>query len=360
METMTLVPKPGSRLSASERTTGATQWSLVLEVGHGSARRPRGRSVSLAVGTMLSVILISSLSSAETSPRGELEGFFGQVAAILSAASNSKQARDDVRNLARGLFDGREAARQALGPEWDRRTEAEREEFSQMFRGIVEHAYLEVVQSRLPEDRPPAIRIIGEDIIAEGGALVRTEVQARYGDDIQLDYLMTRSGKGWVVRDVVIDGISLVENYRAQFARILRTSSYAELMLRLQGVAEAGTGGPIAAPPSFEVIVAYFDTSRVELSPAARGDLDRAATWLATNRAARVLVEGYSDQRGEARSNQALAERRADSIRDYLVAKGVDDGRIAVVAYGGRRQICQEPLETCWKQGRRAVVRMIR
>src|SRR5258708_39519856 len=55
----------------------------------------------------------------------------------------------------------------------------------------------------------------------------------------------------------------------------------------------AGTGGPIAAPPSFEVIVAYFDTSRAELSSSARRDLDRAATWLATNGYARVLVEGY-------------------------------------------------------------------
>ena len=336
------------------------QWSGAQEVGHSSARRPGGRRFSLAVVTMLAVILISSLSSAETSPRGELEDFFGQVTAILSVATNSKQARDDVRNLARALFDGRGAARQVLGPEWDRRTGAEREEFSQMFTGVIERAYLEIVQSRLPGDRPPAIRIVGEDIIAERGAVVRTEVQAKYGDDIQLDYLMSRFGKGWLVRDVVIDGISLVENYRAQFARILRTSSYADLMLRLRTVASAGTGGPIAAPPSFEVIVAYFDTSRAELSPEAQRDLDRAASWLATNRHARVLVEGHSDQRGDARPNRALAERRASSIRDYLVTQGVDGDRITTVTYAGRHPVCQEPLETCWTQNRRAVVRMMR
>jgi ABC-type transporter MlaC component len=309
---------------------------------------------------MLAVILMSSLSSAETSPRGELEDFFGQVTAILSTATNSKQARDDVRSLTRALFDGRGAARQVLGPEWDRRTGEEREEFSQMFTGVVEHAYLEIVQSRLPGDRPPAIRVVGEDIIGERGAVVRTEVQAKSGDDIHLDYLMTRLGKGWLVRDVVIDGISLLENYRAQFARILRTSSYADLMLRLRTVAGAGPGGPIAAPPSFEVIVAYFDTSRAELSPAARRDLDRAATWLATNRHVGVLVEGHSDQRGDARPNQALAERRASSIRDYLVTQGVDDARITTVTYAVPRPVCQEPLETCWVQNRRAVVRMTR
>jgi ABC-type transporter MlaC component len=308
---------------------------------------------------MLAVILISSVSSAETSPRGELEDFFGRVTAILSVTTNVKQARDDVGNLARALFDGREAARQALGPDWDRRTGAEREEFIRMFTSVVEYAYLEIVQSRLPRDRPPAIRIVGEDIIPERGAVVRTEIQARYGADMQLDYLMTRSGTGWLVRDVVIDGVSLVENYRAQFARILRTSSYADLVLRLRTVVGAGTSGPIAAPlPSFEVIVAYFDTSRAELSPAARRDLDRAATWLATNRHARVLVEGHSDQRGDARPNQALAERRANSIREHLVTQGVDGDRITTVTYAGQRPVCQEPLETCWVQNRRAVVRM--
>ena len=324
------------------------------------SRRPRGRGFSLAVGTMLAVILISSMSTAETSPRGELEDFFGRVTAILSVATNAKQARDDVRNLARALFDGPGAARRALGSDWDLRTAAEREEFTRMFTGVVEQAYLDIVQSRLPRDRPPAIRIVGEDPIAERGTVIRTEVQGRYGSDMQLDYLMTRSGKGWLVRDIVIDGVSLVENYRAQFARILRSSSYADLALRLRTVVGAGPREPIAAAPNFEVIVAYFDTSRAELSPAARRDLDRAATWLATNGQTRVLVEGHADQRRDARPNQALAERRASSIRDYLVTRGVDGDRIITVTYAVQRPVCQEPLETCWAQNRRAVVRMTR
>src|SRR5712692_8611215 len=360
METMGPIPNSGSKQCAFPNVSPAPQWPRARKERNGSARKPGGRGFSLAVGTMLAVILISSVSSAETSPRGELEDFFGRVTAILSVTTNVKQARDDVGNLARALFDGREAARQALGPDWDRRTGAEREEFIRMFTSVVEHAYLEIVQSRLPRDRPLAIRILGEDTIAERGVVVRTEVQARYGSDMQLDYLMTRSGKGWLIGDVVIDGVSLVENYRAQFARILRTSSYADLVLRLRMVAGTGTRERIAAPPSFEVIVAYFDTSHAELSPAARRDLDRAATWLATNGQTRVLVEGHADQRGDARPNQALAERRASSIRDYLVTRGVDGDRIITVTYAVQRPVCQEPLETCWAQNRRAVVRMTR
>ena len=340
MATMGPIPNPGSRPCAS--------------------LRPRGKRFSLAVGTVLAVVLISSPSSAETSPRGELEDFFGGVTAILSVAISANQAQGDLRNLARALFDGREAARRALGPAWDGRTGAEREEFIRIFTGVVEHAFLEIVQSRLPGDRPPAVRVVGEGTIGERDAVVRTEVQAKYGDDIRLDYVMNRSGKGWLVRDVVIDGVSLVGNFRAQFARILRTSSFADLVLRLRTAAGAGTTGPIAAPPSFKVIVAYFDTSSADLSPAARRDLDRAVAWLATNGHGRALVEGYSDQRGDVRPNQALAERRANSIRDYLVTQGVGGDRITIITYAGQRPVCQEPLEGCWVQNRRAVVRMTR
>ena len=360
METMGPIPNSGSRQYVFSDVSPAMPWSRARVRRSGSARRRGIRGFSLAVGTMLAVLLISSVSSAETSPRGELEDFFGRVTAILSVAANAKQARDDVRNLARALFDGPGAARRALGSDWDLRTAAEREEFTRMFTGVVEQAYLDIVQSRLPRDRPPAIRIVGENPIAERGTVIRTEVQGRYGSDMQLDYLMTRSGKGWLIRDIVIDGVSLVENYRAQFARVLRTSSYADLALRLRTVVGAGTREPIAAAPNFEVIVAYFDTSRAELSPAARRDLDRAATWLATNGQPRVLVEGHADQRGDARPNQALAERRASSIRDYLVTRGVDGDRIITVTYAVQRPVCQEPLETCWAQNRRAVVRMTR
>ena len=108
---------------------------------------------------------------------------------------------------------------------------------------------------------------------------------------------------------------------------------------------------PLGAPPYGHGL---------ELSPAARRDLDRTATWLATNGRARVLVEGYSDQRGDARPNQALAERRASSIRDYLVTQGVDGDRITTVTYAVPRPVCQEALETCWVQNRRAVVRVTR
>jgi len=63
---------------------------------------------------------------------------------------------------------------------------------------------------------------------------------------------------------------------------------------------------------------------------------------------------------GETPGRIRRVERRASSIRDYLVTRGVDDDRIITVTYAVQRPVCQEPLEACWAQNRRAVVRMTR
>jgi peptidoglycan-associated lipoprotein len=357
----------------------------------------------LAIVTVLAVALIPGVSSAEPSPHGALDAlqdFFGRAAGILSQATNAKQGLEDVRDLARALFDGHSAGRRALGPEWDQRTGPEQEEFSRLFTAALEQAYLEMLRAQLPRDWLPAIRITGEEATGEDGAVVRTAVQARNGSAVRFDYMMTRSNAGWRVHDVVIDGVSLLANYRAQFARILRTSSYADLLARLRVMAGVGEqvvaraeeavaprssvgepvapspsaeepvtpspsgGEPVAATPSADsrpdVVVAYFATRHAELRRAARRDLDRAAEWLTANRQGRVIVEGHADQRGDADLNEVLATQRANAIREHFVTRGVDSDRITIVTYGDRRPVCRELLETCWVQNRRAVVRVTR
>jgi peptidoglycan-associated lipoprotein len=309
---------------------------------------------------MLAVMLFSGLSSAESSARAQIEEFFQRATAILSAGTDENRARDDLRDLAHPLFDGRRAARSALGAEWDKRTGAEREEFARVFTALLERAYLDMVRARLPRNRPPAIHVVAEDITGRRSATVRTRVQAKDSSDVRIDYLMTRLDAGWLVHDIVIDGVSLVENYGAQFARVLRTSSYAELVGQL--LTMAGAGEPITASSIDSArpddVVVYFDTGLAELGAAGRDDLEPAAAWLVANGQARGLVEGHSDQRGNAHLNQVLAEDRANAIREYLVLRGVDADRLVIVPYGTQRPTCQEPVDTCWAQNRRAVVRL--
>ncbi len=210
--------------------------------------RPPG-AARLVLATLVLVVLSPALAGAGTSARGALEDFFRRAIAIQTEATSGTQARDDVRGLARDLFDGREASRRALGPEWGRRTSAERDDFARTFTGVLERAYLTIVQARLPRDRPPTIRVIGEDLASERLAVVRTRVRTREGSDAQLDYRMTRPDKAWLIGDVLIDGVSLVDNYRAQLARARRRSSYAELVERLRAVAGTPARESTAASP---------------------------------------------------------------------------------------------------------------
>jgi outer membrane protein OmpA-like peptidoglycan-associated protein len=312
-----------------------------------------------AVGMLFALLVIPNLSSGAPSPRAEIETFFERAKGILSEATDIKQARAEFRGLTHALFDGRAAARQALGPEWDKRTMAGRDDFARIFSDVLDRAYFEIVQGQLPRYRPPSIRVIGEDVSGGRHAVVRTSVTAKDGSDVQMDYTMARASERWQVHDVVIDGVSLVENYRAQFARVLRTAPYSELLERLRDAAGTGALGLAATDADAPAdAVVYFGANRAELGADARRELENVAPKLAANGQARILVEGHADGRGDSRSNEALAERRALAIREHLVTNGIDADRIAIVTYGDRRPVCQNQAERCWALNRRASLRL--
>ena len=196
------------------------------------------------------VILLAAPPSAlaNTSPRAQLEDFFRKATTALSQATDRSQAEDAIRRLARPLFDISGAARRALEPEWRTRSLAEREEFTRLFGDHLLRTYISMVRGRLPRGQPPTIRLGAETIDAGGRvALVRTMVRGKDGADVRFDYLMTRAKADWSVSDLIVDGVSLIANYRAQVAQVLRRSSYGALVARLRA-------GPSAdGPPSVPV-----------------------------------------------------------------------------------------------------------
>jgi phospholipid transport system substrate-binding protein len=194
-------------------------------------------SVTLFVGVILTA---TPELAASASPRDQLETFFRRATTILDEASSHVQAEDDIRRLAHPLFDVRSAAQRVLDAEWKRLSAAQREEFIRLFGDRLLRAYLGVVRGLLPRSRPPTVRVLAEEIGAGGlVALVRTAVTGKDGADVRFDYVMTRAGPKWLVRDVLVDGVGLVDNYRAQVGQVLRTSSYAGLVSRLRAGAVA-------------------------------------------------------------------------------------------------------------------------
>jgi peptidoglycan-associated lipoprotein len=98
----------------------------------------------------------------------------------------------------------------------------------------------------------------------------------------------------------------------------------------------------------------FFDTDAYQIRPDAAEILARQADWLGRYPAVRVRIEGNCDERGTREYNFALGERRANSVREFLVAHGVDGGRITTVSYGKERPIDPGSDEAAWAKNRNA------
>jgi len=99
----------------------------------------------------------------------------------------------------------------------------------------------------------------------------------------------------------------------------------------------------------------FFDYDSYDLTPNARDTLQRQAQWLQTYPNLTVTVEGHADERGTREYNLALGERRANTVKDYLVTLGVAPNRVSTISYGEERPVALCSDESCWAQNRRAV-----
>lgn len=98
----------------------------------------------------------------------------------------------------------------------------------------------------------------------------------------------------------------------------------------------------------------FFDTDKSDLTPEARDLLAANAEWLRQHPTVRILVEGHCDERHTAEYNLALGWRRANAVKSYLVALGVDGGRIDTISYGEERPFALGHDESAWRLNRRA------
>jgi phospholipid transport system substrate-binding protein len=147
----------------------------------------------------------------------------------LKGESKAVERRQVLRGITDGVFDWTEMAKRALGRHWAARTPAEQQEFVSLFRDLLERAYVSKIERYAGEP----ITYVGE--VADGDlTTVRTRITTRQNQEVGIDYRMFKDGDRWRVYDVLIEGISLVNNYRTQFDGIIKTSSYDELVKRLK------------------------------------------------------------------------------------------------------------------------------
>ena len=140
------------------------------------------------------------------------------------------ERRAAVRKIAIDIFDVQETARRALGPHWQQRSPEERTEFVQLFADLLERTYINKIDLFGGEK----LRFTEEKLDGDH-AVVRAKVITKQGTEVPVEARMiNRSGNRWQIYDIVIENISLIGNYRSQFDRIIRASSYGELAKRLR------------------------------------------------------------------------------------------------------------------------------
>lgn len=151
----------------------------------------------------------------------------------LKKPSKEPQRRQQLRTAIGRIFDFQEMAQRSLATHWKERTPAERKEFVALFQTLLENSYAGKIESYHDE------KIVYQKESVDGQyAEVRSKVIAPKGDEYALDYRLIQKGGRWFVYDVVIEGVSLVSNYRSQFNRIVNSQGYPELLKKLRSKSE--------------------------------------------------------------------------------------------------------------------------
>ena len=185
------------------------------------------KTVLIVIG--LAAFLYATAANAGV-PTEQVRGTVDQVIAILAdpslkTESKQKERREQLRRVIFARFDFAEMARRSLGPEWRRRTATEQQEFVILFTDLLQDNYIGTIES-YSGDKVGYTRELQEKDNAEVQTTLTTKGEAAYS----INYRLRLVDKDWKVYDVVIENISVVNNYRSQFSRVISKSSYEELV----------------------------------------------------------------------------------------------------------------------------------
>lgn len=193
------------------------------------------RALLAAAGAVVAVFVLDGgvWAAAVGAATEAVRSTINEVVRILQDTELKKPGRAEERRhlLEKAIgdrFNYEEMARRALGAQWNKLSDGERREFVDLFKRLLSGSYSDKIEGYSGE-QVHYLNERQEDEYAE----VRTKV-ASDKTEIPLDYRLLNKSGDWRVYDVVVDGVSLVNNYRSQFTKIIRDSSYADLLEKLR------------------------------------------------------------------------------------------------------------------------------
>jgi len=147
----------------------------------------------------------------------------------LKKPERQRDRESKIRQAVLKRFDFEEMAKRSLSIHWKDRTPAERKEFVMLFTDLLEDTYIKKVERYENE------KVVYVDERIDGSyATVKTKIVDSKGTGIPVDYRIMKKAEKWDIYDIIVEGVSLVNNYRTQFTQIMRSGSYADLVKRLK------------------------------------------------------------------------------------------------------------------------------
>jgi len=181
---------------------------------------------------LLAVTIVFLAANAFAGVTDEVKKTVDEVVRIVSdkeMKKNDQKRRQMLKRSISVIFDYNEMAKRSMGKHWNQRSAAEKKQFSDLFASLLENSYASKIESYNNEK----IVYLKETIDSDHAELKSKVVTAKR-DEFTLDYRMINQNGKWMVYDVVIEGVSLVSNYRTQFNKIIMADGYPALVKKLQ------------------------------------------------------------------------------------------------------------------------------
>lgn len=186
----------------------------------------------------LTFFLPVSYSAASGDATKELKTTIDKVLEVLrdkelKKPENSQKRRKQIRQAFQEKFNFEEMSKRSLAQHWAQRSQKEKEEFIPLFKDLLERSYIKKIEAYTDE------QIVYSDEKSDGEySVVKTKIITAKNIEIPIDYRLLKGETQWSVYDVVIEGVSLINNYRTQFNKIIRSQSFDALLKRMKNKQE--------------------------------------------------------------------------------------------------------------------------
>jgi phospholipid transport system substrate-binding protein len=183
----------------------------------------------LPVFFMLVAMLVASTAIAEPSPTDDVRSSVEAVIALLKDDQLDRQSRRDrMREVIDKRFDFRAMSQRTLATNWKKATEAEKQKFTELFAELIQNSYVSKIESytnetvEYPGEKQKGRKAVVETLIVTSSA------------EIPVDYKVYLKDGSWQVYDVIIEGVSLISNYRSSYQEIVRKDGFNGLLAQME------------------------------------------------------------------------------------------------------------------------------